>query len=106
MQLSKTQISALLAEVASQEDGFNELLRMSFEALMKAERHEHLIQSTEDKGVRQVRAYGRGNECFCPGLTVHFHRISLSTLRRIMQFGLGDERPGKSKINCIDYEGF
>jgi transposase-like protein len=62
MQLSNTQITALLTEVASQEDGFNELLRMSFEALMKAERREHLIQSTEDKGngFRQVRAYGRG----------------------------------------------
>ena len=62
MQLSKTQITALLTEVASQEDGFNELLRMSFEALMKAERQEHLQQTTEDKGngFRQVRAYGRG----------------------------------------------
>jgi hypothetical protein len=62
MQLSNTQITALLTEVASQEDGFNELLRMSFEALMKAERREHLIQSTEDKGngFRQVHAYGRG----------------------------------------------
>jgi len=62
MQLSKTQITALLTEVASQEDGFNELLRMSFEALMKAERQEHLYQSEEDKGngFRQVKAYGRG----------------------------------------------
>ena len=62
MQLSKTQITALLTEVASQEDGFNEILRMSFEAMMKAERQEHLMQSTEDKGngFRQVKAYGRG----------------------------------------------
>lgn len=62
MQLSKTQITALLTEVASQEDGFNELLRMSFEALMKAERQEHLYQSEGDKGngFRQVKAYGRG----------------------------------------------
>ena len=62
MQLSKTQITALLTEVASQEDGFNEILRMSFEAMMKAERQEHLLQSTEDKGngFRQVKAYGRG----------------------------------------------
>ena len=63
MQLSKTQITALLTEVASQEDGFNEILRMSFEALMKAERQEHLSeQSGTDKGngYRQVKAYGRG----------------------------------------------
>jgi hypothetical protein len=33
-----------------------------FEAMMKAERQEHLMQSTEDKGngFRQVEAYGRG----------------------------------------------
>lgn len=62
MQLSKTQITALLTEVASQEDGFNELLRMSFEAMMKAERQEHLFESLGDKGngFRQVKAYGRG----------------------------------------------
>jgi len=62
MQLSKTQISALLTEVASQEDGFNEILRMTFEAMMKAERQEHLIESSGDKGngFRQVKAYGRG----------------------------------------------
>ena len=62
MQLSKTQISALLTEIASQEDGFNEILRMSFEAMMKAERQEHLIQAPDDKGngFRQVKAYGRG----------------------------------------------
>jgi putative transposase len=62
MQLSKSQITALLAEVASQEDGFNELLRMSFEAMMKAERQEHLNQMQSDKGngFRQVKAYGRG----------------------------------------------
>jgi putative transposase len=62
MQLSKMQITALLTEVASQEDGFNELLRMSFEALMKAERQEHLTQVSGDKvnGFRQVKAYGRG----------------------------------------------
>lgn len=62
MQLSKTQISALLTEIASQEDGFNEILGMSFEAMMKAERQEHLIQARDDKGngFRQVKAYGRG----------------------------------------------
>jgi hypothetical protein len=61
MQLSKIQITALLTEVASQEDGFNEILRMSFEAMMKAERQEHLIKSREDKvnRFRQVKAYGR-----------------------------------------------
>ena len=62
MQLSKTQISALLTEIASQEDGFNEILRMPFEAMMKAERQEYLIQTADDKGngFGQVKAYGRG----------------------------------------------
>ena len=50
MQLSKAQITALLTEIASQEDGFNELLRLSFEAMMKAERQEHLSESSGDKG--------------------------------------------------------
>jgi len=62
MQLSKAQITALLTEIASREDGFNELLRLSFEAMMKAEREEHLSESSEDKGngFRQVKAYGQG----------------------------------------------
>jgi predicted Zn-dependent protease len=61
MQLSKTQITVLLTEVASQEDGFHELLRMSFEAMMKAERQDYLTQAAGDKGngFRQVQAYGR-----------------------------------------------
>ena len=62
MQLSKAQISDILTEIANQQDGFNELLRMSFEALMKAERQEHLRDAEDDKGngFRQVKAYGRG----------------------------------------------
>jgi hypothetical protein len=57
MQLSKAQITALLTEVASQEDGFNEILRITFEAMMKAERQEHLLESDSDKGngYRQVK---------------------------------------------------
>ena len=50
MQLINTQITTLLTEVASQEDGFNEILRMTFEAMMKSERREHLIQPTEIPG--------------------------------------------------------
>ncbi len=38
MQLSKIQISAVLADLASQQNGFNETLRLSFEAIMKPER--------------------------------------------------------------------
>jgi hypothetical protein len=34
MQLSKIQITALLTEVASPEDGFNEILRMSFKPVL------------------------------------------------------------------------
>jgi len=50
MQLSKSQISAPLTAVASQNGGFNEILRMTIAALMKAERVEHLAESTRDKG--------------------------------------------------------
>lgn len=86
MQLSKTQITALLTEVASQEDGFNEILRMSFEAMMKAERQEHLLRSTEDKGngFRQVKAYGRGKmlELRVPRTREgNFHPVLMSVLR-------------------------
>lgn len=86
MQLSKTQITALLTEVASQEDGFNEVIRMSFEALMKAERQEYLLQTAEDKGngFRQVRAYGRGKmlELRVPRTREgNFYPILMSVLR-------------------------
>lgn len=62
MQLSKAQITAVLTELASQEEGFKELMQMSFEAIMKAERNEHLESTESDKGngYRQVKAYGRG----------------------------------------------
>jgi transposase-like protein len=62
MHLSNIQITELLAELANQKDGFNEVLRISFEALMKAERQEHLSGNSDDKcnGFRQVKAYGRG----------------------------------------------
>ncbi len=77
MQLSKAQITALLTEVASQEDGFNEILRITFEAMMKAERQEHLleIESDKDNGYRQVKAYGRGKmlelRVTCPIIGLH-----------------------------------
>ena len=41
MQLSKTQITDILSEVAHQEDGLTAVLQMAFEALMKSERSEH-----------------------------------------------------------------
>ena len=41
MQLCKTQIKTLLTEVVSQKEGSNVILRMSFEAMMKAERQEY-----------------------------------------------------------------
>lgn len=61
MYLSKTQITEILAELVNQEDGFNEVLRISFEALMKAERQEQLSGNSDEKGngFRQVKAYGR-----------------------------------------------
>lgn len=62
MQFSKAQITEILTEFANQEDGFNEILRITFEAMMKAERQEHLLERDSDKGngYRQVKAYGRG----------------------------------------------
>jgi putative transposase len=86
MQLSKAQITALLTEVASQEDGFNEILRITFEAMMKAERQEHLLEIDSDKGngYRQVKAYGRGKmlELRVPRTREgNFYPILMSVLR-------------------------
>ncbi|MBK8192112.1 MAG: hypothetical protein IPK76_02375 [Lewinellaceae bacterium] len=70
--IKKTQITALLTEVASQEDGFNEAIRMSFEALMKAERQEYLLQTAEDKAM-DFGKYGPmvGVKCWNCGCLSH-----------------------------------
>ena len=62
MQLSKAQITEILSVIASGEDGFNELLQITFEALMQSERREHLqrIEGDKGNGYRNVRAYGNG----------------------------------------------
>jgi putative transposase len=86
MQLSKTQFSALLTKIVSQEDGFNEILRMSFEAMIKAERQEHLIHASDDKGngFRQEKAYGQGKMLELQFLRTregNFYPLLMSVLR-------------------------
>ena len=86
MQLSKAQITEILSVIASGEDGFNELLQITFEALMQSERREHLqrIEGDKGNGYRNVRAYGNGKmlELRVPRTRDgNFHPILLTLLR-------------------------
>lgn len=87
MQLSTAQITDILTEVASREDGTNEILRMTFDAMMKAERLEYQQSSSDaDKGngFRHVKAYGQGKmlELRVPRTrSGNFHPMLLGILR-------------------------
>lgn len=62
MELTNAQVTELLSELSKTEAGFNKILQKSFEALMKAERSEHLSGVDTDKGngYRQTRVFGSG----------------------------------------------
>ncbi len=61
MQFTQSQISNILDELANQEDGINQLLRMSMEAIMKAERYEHnKLTNDLSNGYRPRKSLGRG----------------------------------------------
>lgn len=61
LQFSRDQISAILTEVASSEDGYNQILKYSLEALMRAEREEHnLATNDQSNGYRPRKTYGNG----------------------------------------------
>ena len=87
MQLSTAQITDILTEVASSEDGANEILRIAFDALMKAERLEYQQSATaldKGNGFRQVKAYGHGKmlELRVPRTrSGNFHPLLMSILR-------------------------
>lgn len=61
MRFTQSQISEILEELTNQEDGMNQLLRMSLEAIMKAERSEHNRQQRDvSNGYRPRKSLGRG----------------------------------------------
>ncbi len=61
MRFTQQQISTILEELSNQEDGINQLLKLSLEAIMKAERLEH-NENCKDvgNGYRKRKSLGRG----------------------------------------------
>lgn len=62
MKISKVQLRTLIGNHLKRENGLNEVLEMTLNALMKAERSEHLTGQTGNKanGFRPGRVYGKG----------------------------------------------
>lgn len=63
LNFTQEQITKILSEVASSEDGFNQVLQISLEAMMRAERQEHNSSSSDvSNGFRSVRTFGYGQQ--------------------------------------------
>lgn len=62
MKFTKVQLQTLIGNHLQRENGLNEVLEMTLNALMKAERREHLAGKTANKanGFRPGRVYGQG----------------------------------------------
>lgn len=59
MQFTQTQIKDILAEVISNEDGLNTILKLTLEALMRSERSEHNSERGDySNGYRSRKAFG------------------------------------------------
>lgn len=62
LHFTQSQIKEILTDVASGPNGTDELLRMSLEAIMRAERLEHNIENGDmSNGYRFRKTYGKGN---------------------------------------------
>jgi putative transposase len=63
LNFTQEQITKILTEVANSEGGFNQVLQISLEAMMRAERQEHNITNSDvSNGFRSVRTFGQGNQ--------------------------------------------
>lgn len=64
MNLTHTQISELLLNIANSENGTNLLMQMTLYAFMKSKRHLHQLENPEDSanGYRTRKARGFGKE--------------------------------------------
>lgn len=62
LNFSSEQVTKILTEVAKAEDGYNQVLQITIEALMRAEREEHLKATPTDKGngYRNRKSFGSG----------------------------------------------
>jgi len=61
LHFTQEQVTKILEEIAQQEDGFNMVLKLSLEAIMRAEREEHNSDYQDmSNGYRSRRAFGQG----------------------------------------------
>lgn len=61
LHFTQEQVSKILDEIAQGKEGYHQLLRMSLEAIMRAERTEHNISNTDvSNGYRPRRIFGSG----------------------------------------------
>lgn len=63
LNFTQEQITQILTEVANSDNGFNQVLQISLEAMMRAEREEHnSLNSDVSNGFRGVRTFGHGQQ--------------------------------------------
>jgi len=85
LHFTQEQVTKILEEIAKKEDGFQEVMKISLEALMRAEREEHNRANRDmSNGYRLRRTFGRSKmlELRVPrSRRGHFYPIILSLLR-------------------------
>lgn len=63
LHFTQEQITEILSQVGQKKDGFNEILQISLEAMMRAERNLHNeLNSDVSNGYRPVKAFGSGEQ--------------------------------------------
>jgi putative transposase len=63
LNFTQEQITKILTEVANSDQGFNQVLQISLEAMMRAERAEHNEKQQDvSNGFRSTRAFGQGTQ--------------------------------------------
>ena len=63
LHFTQEQITEILSQVGSKKDGINEILQISLEALMRAERNLHNTQNSDvSNGFRSIKAFGQGQQ--------------------------------------------
>lgn len=61
LKFNKEQVKKILGEIAKNQDGFNQIMQISLEALMEAERNEHNERTSDvGNGYRSRRAFSQG----------------------------------------------
>lgn len=85
LHFTREQVTKILENIATEENGLQEIMKMSLEALMRAERQEHNDnQGDMSNGYRPVKTFGRGKilELKVPRSRAgHFYPVILGLLR-------------------------